>query len=426
MTTKIPLPYTQLSLPYYAEIMGINPIQFMSANAPTVFPSTGCTDRWLTYSWQGGERVSRYELAVEIAKAEREIMSELGYYLIPRWTEDEEHPWPHFYDNRRWSLGGLTPSYRLKSIPLRQNRYIQGGVKTTALVGTPTTAGADLVYTDEDSDGIIDTATITIATTVTDTKELRIFYAGYEGDERWEIRPVRSKSIAGGTATVVVDAWLMFDLDKLTDFPGSDGYDWLGLTDESDLMTSVDVYRVYNDDSDIATLYWERHPSFAGVDTETTHLTQSGYLNQRIASEGLVTVRPGTYSSGAWTTANSFEGGREPDYVRISYQSGLREQTDNGGDWVIPEDLAVAVAYMATARVARPLCTKCQNVRALEERLRNDLSIMQRGETGTIKWVNKKVVDNPFGSLAGEVEAWGVVQSRLKEYGSGNATVALM
>lgn len=64
LSLALPLKPTLLSLPYYAQIMGINPVHFQGAAGDDVWPAGGvCGDVWPRYSWQYADRVSHEDLA---------------------------------------------------------------------------------------------------------------------------------------------------------------------------------------------------------------------------------------------------------------------------------------------------------------------------------------------------------------------------
>ena len=92
----------------------------------------------------------------------------MQWFPIPRWIEEEvklpryyKAEWNNFY-NAVGNAKSVTSSFGLVT---------EVGRKTSSLVGTAST-----VFSDEDGDGFDETVTITIATTVTDEDELRIYY----------------------------------------------------------------------------------------------------------------------------------------------------------------------------------------------------------------------------------------------------------
>src|SRR5574338_11129 len=100
--SALPLPWTHLSLPRYAKIMGINAAQFCRAHAPSVnpqvFPVGSCSNVWPRFSWQNNDQVSHEELAYAIQSAEHDLIDLVGYFPSPDWIEQESHDMPREYD----------------------------------------------------------------------------------------------------------------------------------------------------------------------------------------------------------------------------------------------------------------------------------------------------------------------------------------
>ena len=326
----VPPVRTILPLSRYAQLIGINPIQFMSGVAPTYFPTTGCSDRWRQYDWQEGEKVSRDAIAREIQRAERDIANQLGYWPGQVWVENDKLSYTKYHRRELTALRGFTPQGLYKGIALHWGKFIQGGTRgVPTYQGTAT--GITLDFSDEDLDLFDETVTITVPTAVTDPYELGVFYAGSEGDERYEIRPVRSKTIVGVNVVIVMDAWLLFKPELLAALPGANSSSLdIPAEDPASYVTSVDVYRVYNDPEDQCTLYWDGAP---GVYCSTCNgdgcpdcepNTQIACTSARNPDDGIVVVMPASsYDTGTFTVG-TFCTGREPDRLIANYQSGIQ------------------------------------------------------------------------------------------------------
>jgi len=94
---------------------------------------------------------------------------------------------------------------------------------------------------------------------------------------------------------------------------------------------------------------------------------------------------------------------RDPDQVKLFYYAG--EQSD---DWMsgvsidpLSHYMAQAIAWMATARLERPFCA-CSNVTSLAIHLKEDLSF----STDQGRFISDTILNNPFGTRRGEVQAW--------------------
>jgi hypothetical protein len=427
-TTYKPPVYTLLPLAEYARIMGINPIQFMSGQALTYFPNTGNLDRWVQYPWQADNRVSREELAIEINRAERDIAAQMRQWPGPKWTEDEIVPYPQYHRREYVGQYGHSANGSMKAVKLNYGQFIEGGKRASTLVDTVTVSGGDLEYLDQDSDGFYETARITVATSLTDACELRLYFANENGDEEWEIRPLNSRSISGGVFVATVDAWLLLKPELLAALPGTSatGFQAIDAENSDNYVTSVEVYRVYNDPEEQCTLLWpgiEACVCGGSGCAACEFETQTGCLVEKDAPAGLVSVIPATYLNGSWTGV-SFTQGFEPRKVRVSYKSGVQE-LDRSGCYTVPEDLATAITYMTTARLARPLCTESVSLRQREEELKEDRTVINPG--GEVhRWVTKEVLSCPFGTRYGELQAWRIVRSRLTVPYERNTNVAVI
>jgi len=416
-----PLPYTLLSLARYAKIMGINPSHFWGAAAlnvdPQVMPiSSSCSAVWLKYEWQEADRVARYTIANEIVNAERDLAEAIGYWPAPTWISDENARYERYHRREYYSMG-FDIRGRFKAVEARWGKIISTGRRAVSLVGTPTTAGGTLVYSDEDSDSFYETATIRIATTLTDVNEIKVYFYGTDGDPDWEIREPRSKVISGGFLTIVFDAWLLIDPDLYEFLPTSDPQTLIDLGVTTNFVASVDVYREYVDTSLAATeLYWE--PDYTGCnesDEPCLPTSQDGCLRIRDDKSGIVVPVPASYDStaGTWSLADSWNGSREPNYVKLWYYSGEVSDKYRRGLSLNPlsDFWAQTIAWLATARLPRPLCS-CGNLETLTEWLRTDLSLNSRDNS---YFMPESLMNNPFGSRGGEVAVWRRISKLIKK-----------
>lgn len=402
-----PLPHTLLPLAEFAKLMGINPVHFAGATAGSVMPlRNACSDVWWRYSWQYADHVSHADLAQQIATSEAEIADQLGWWPAPIWIE-EEIPWPEHHRPEVLSYSIRDPASQRKGLIVSKKKVIAPGQRATTAIET----GASVTYTDEDSDGFSETATITAATTVTDAREIKIYHAGESADPRWEIRPTWSKTISGGTVTITAPSWLFIDPQVLGRYP-SDANSGQAIDLDTDFATNtvdeIDVYREYNDRTAAGCqLIWERdRVASEALGDISTPLTQNGTFSIRDAERGIVVPVPATYDSddGQWDYNPTWSGGREPDRVIVYYYAGARS-----GDYLagrdtepMPLEWAETIAWLATARIERAFC-QCSNVNSIRERLRRDLA-----ETTPERsvFLPQNVISNPFGTRRGEVEAW--------------------
>lgn len=411
-----PFPYTLLSPDRYARVMGITPAHFWQAIAPNlnpqVFPEKTCKSIWYKYDWQSADKVARLDIAMEIKKAEQEISQALGYWPAPTWIADENCMYPR--DHRRDMFGtGADIRGLAKSVQTRYAKIVSVGRRAVTAVGTATVVGASLAYTDEDSDGCYETATVAVPTTLTDICELHVYYAGALGDIDYEIREPRKKYITGGFAYFIFDSWLFIDPNLYEAFPDDSAEPAIDISTTANFVTSVDVYREYADTTTdpAVEFYWENAAvgcaSCGGVGCDSCGaVTQDGCLRLKDKDVGLVVPFPAEYDSttGIWGAVGWTTECREPDYLRLWYRAGLQSFPTRRGTNCegLSDEWAKVIAHMVTARLERPLC-ECSNVEAVADYLRQDTTKMSQGSTF---FVSMNMLDNPFGTKVGEIQAW--------------------
>jgi hypothetical protein len=280
------------------------------------------------------------------------------------------------------------------------------------LIGTATTGGGSLVYSDEDSDGLYETATIQVATTLTNINEIKAYHSGHNGEQAWEIREPRRKYISGGYAVFIFDSWLLIDPTLFEFIPTLEGATAIDISDTSNFVTAIDIYREYNDATvSTASFQWDNEQvgcatcGGAGC-TACGYVSQDGCLMITDGDYGIVTPVPASYDSdnGSWTGYSYWEGGREPDRVRLKYRAGLQSQEYLNGSInnPLPYNIAQAIAQITVARLERPFCS-CDNVAAVVDLLREDVT---RNERDRSYFTPQELLHNPFGTRKGELEAW--------------------
>lgn len=409
-----PIPRTHLSLAEYARIMGIPPLHFWGAITSTVFPRWGsCDDVWPHYSWQTAEDlVSRHELAQYIQDAERDIKQVIGFSIAPEWEVEELHSiWPIH-----------RARFDLQTVETDWGHIIAPGQRALEEVEL----AATVVYSDADGDGWDELATITVATALTDQREIKVYHAGHDGEAEWEVRPVRSIAIAGGVATITLDSWLLIDPDLYEQFPANkQDVPAILLDDTTPLVETVDVYREYNDSTTQATLYWDRL-TYGGVPPYCANCSGSGCEQCTLEAQtacytiadarfGAVVPRPATYDAEnqVWLPSSPCVG-RAYDSVKLWYLAGNRDKRYISRRTLDPLDpyLAQAVVWLATARINKPLC----GCGAAQERARayqRDLTRSDRESGFYVRYKDMDIFSNPFGTRDGEVRAWQRVATML-------------
>jgi hypothetical protein len=419
---------TILPIDRYARVLGINPLHFAGATGDTVFPTSGfCDDVWPQHTWQTQEElVSREEIAEQVRIAEEQIMEVLGYWPGPTWTSEEVVPYPQFYRKTRFS-GPTARNEQRKTVQARHRKIISPGRRAVTAIEE----GATVTYSDPDGDGYNETATVTVSTTITDSRQVKVYFAGKSAHPTWEIRPnshpsrpTSNVAISGGTATITMDSWMFIDPDLWEAYPTADPLTAIDASDSSNLVSTVDVYREYTDNTqDSCTFYWTNHTEggvFSGAFCDNCggsgcsvcgQTSQGGCLSIRDAETGYVIPIAAGYSAAdaAWVS-ETYSISRDPDQVKLWYRSGLlsNDYLSSYTDDPISEGMAQAIAWLATARLDKPVCG-CSNVRNAVATLQQDTAIVSRERATFINIIGPEALKNPFGTRVGEVRAWNYV-----------------
>lgn len=388
MTIRTPQK-TLLPLGNFAKILGIDPLHFRGAYNDTGFATQSCSGVWPEYMWQlDSEVVSRDILRQHIASAEEELYNSLGYWPAPTYAVAEEFIVPTF---RNWQ----------GTIDIDLKKLISPGRRATEDIET----GVTVVYSDENSDGFDETATITATlpadVTLGSNNEVRVFIPGQTDDE-YELRPIRTISVSGSTITITMDAWTLIDPEIYEDVTLDDAF----LLDATKTFVTVDVIRVYADTTvDSIELIWRR--PYEGHIDETTQ----GGTFQRV-SEDMIRIHPATYDAteDAWSWAKPTFG-YPPDRVRVWYLAG----DTTGKHDPMPLWWQQAITWMVAARLTNVKCG-CTNVNNIVDELQRDMTRRTR-DTAYLVRLESDVFANPFGTRVGEYRAWQRVVGYSKTVG---------
>jgi hypothetical protein len=416
---------TLLSLEKFARTMGIIPPHFNQAICPPLFTGTACSSVWFQHPWQSADSVSREDLALEIDTAENELASVVGYYPAPKFIAQEVYDYPQYLRRDLWQNDMSNVRGAPKSLNLRTGRFVGPGRRGVALVGTATTLGGTLTYTDTDGDGFAEDVVIVLPTTLTDVNLVKVFYPGHGGDPSWEIRSEKSKVIAGGFVTFHFYTWQFVDPDLQEEYPLADAMDPIDLTVVANHLASADVYYEYRDTTQASAEFLWNGDVSCGCGGSGCALCSydavEGCLYAKNAIDGIVSPVPGSYdrASDSWT-ASSITEGRDPDMVKLWYLAGDQDQRYLAGNTHDPlsDWWARVIAYLATARLERPFCA-CGNSHALAAWLREDLA--QTPEGGGSRFTTELITSSPFGTCRGEVMAWMKVKGFTKRRMDGVA-----
>jgi hypothetical protein len=393
---------TLLSLDRYAKIMGINPMAFNGgnqislANNNILFPIDNAQNQiWPQYSWQNADQVSREELAQQIWVAEEDIARFLGFYSAPKWVEEEVHALE--YNNRReQGVAGADLRYFKPGVHLRYKKLIRPGRRLATYVDNPR-----VVYTDVDGDGWDERATVSCnlpaGASILDAK---VYFHGQSGNQEWEIRPVRTKTLAGVVATWTFDSWLLVDPDLWEAYPTneSDGK-VIDIVPDTNCVADVDVYLETNDFTQASVVFYNTDFVDGHIDT------QNGFLSSKQGNFDWVIPVPADYNAvtGAWEITD-YSCINEFDNLKLWYYAGNIERTGVFGRYgdYLSDHFAVTIAYLATARLDRVFYAN-NNATSFAARLMKDAAF---DEDGKQLYNTEEIQNNPFGTKEGEVRAY--------------------
>lgn len=375
--------WTLLCIDDWARYMAIHPDawnQVYNCNVP--YPGA-CERVWIQNGWldmTSGRVLGREDVAIAIATAEEMIARALGFWPAPTWILAEEHEWP-------LPARGYQTSY--PPIQLDWGYVIEGGQRALTVIDD----NAPVVYTDEDGDGVDDTATITLtaaqmAAAGASAEEVAVYF-DTETDDTWMIRCLTVEEDALGNVIITgrrsqfadPDLWLVADdIDLCVD---------------ANFVTIVDVYRRWNYPLYQAQLIWKG--GGGGCDpAPCSEVCQSACISVEDMRRGIVHAIPSTYTSGAWAGA-AFSMGRLPDSVRFWYHSGMLLQA-NGK---IKPMLAEAIVRLANTYMVDQPCGCAATIdRWMRDREEQDINTY-----------DAQLAMSAFGStMKGAIFAWSVVK----------------
>jgi hypothetical protein len=333
---------TGLTLDRYQEILGLPIAAFNGLNKPGETPVYACTTIWT--------QTNRDNLARFLAIAEEKREQELGYFIAPKYLEDEEH-----------SI--------MNPLILDKKFLISIGKKVVTVVED------DVTITYRDGLGaILDTITISITTAlITTYSEVDVRYH----DEDVPIHP-SSVTVSGGVVTIKIPRARLVK-PELND----DREDTLKYDEDDNFVTTVDVKKVVYNTAD-GIHYITFGTSYAETDTlgyalvnnlrlsviELNLYAQSCTFSLPICNSGILPCS---------TTSDPI--------VRVSYLSGRQNSI---------------MTDMQTLRLAHCLMPfePC-GCEAEQQYWRDDVT------------ENNQDIITPYGTKNGAVEAW-VADSRSK------------
>lgn len=376
---------TLLPLDTWAKIMGIDPWEFNGFVSPRTSRAE-CKDTWRQYEWQK-DTLSREEVARTIEAAESAIAEQVNTWPAPHYVSNEAVVYPRPSKSQYFGYAG-TPRGQYKPVRLRYAKTQGGGILARTLLDID----AAVTYSDPDSDGVNSVATITVATTITDSAEIGVYFQasdriGEALTEKWRIRPI-TVTFSGGTATIKAHPSQFATPDELVDV----NFTPLDPAIAGNYVTQVEVYRVYRDDTATSatpnqgTAEWEQWP-----------------CNTTPCAVDYIAVCLGARSPDNAIVMVGFEAGtcwpqnREPDRLHVNYLAGYPLV-----DGKMQDSLARMTAQLATAWLTQESCACDRSSRII----RHWRLLPSTDDKDSRPITAEEINENPWGPRRGAYFAW--------------------
>jgi hypothetical protein len=375
----------------------LDPFHFNGITSTERRNAFACSDTWYQHDWQSSGKLSRESLSTALRQAEDVVVSYLGWYPIPQWVE-EEVIMPTYYKVERDNY--LNARGRAKSVTSSHGLVKSVGRKTSSFIDNVAT-----VFSDEDGDGLDETVTVSFATTVTETQELHLYYPDEDGRDEWEIRPVDSITIAGGTATIVFKKYLIPLWNLVEQVPeDGDAHILIDGDDNTNFLSTVDVYRVYTDPSQQITFTYD--PSYYGCNAVPCEdNTDTGCLFIRDSRLGIL-----SYTRADW---DADEGQYVHKYFNyppvkgtIYYRAGKQDRRVKYPNRQMDQKLERMIVFYGLSLLDTELCG-CANQRNTWGHMTQDLALVTRDESHVVQWDDLR---NPFGTTRAAIQLWKYLQ----------------
>ena len=390
---------TGMSLLEYCSYIGIDPFTMaqFGAGFPTGVTTGACDVPIFQHQYQR-DMLSRDEFGIAIAQAERMIAEQLLYWPFPQYIEGEKVKYPRPNNTSQYGGGGNIHN-QWKSARLEFGKVIGGGTFATAVIAL----NQSVTRLDEDGDGIFEVFQITVLNVATDlnTDEVAIYFVstdrvGVNKDrtERWRIRPIyvtlsgTTLTIRGHTACIA----------KPTLYEGYD-VETLDVTNATNFITAVDVYRAYLDDTATVDSMNQGTAIWENLNCDEPPCGVSYYpvcLGARDAELGFVSFN--------WTQSGSVPFRYDPDRVTVNYVSGVPLVND-----FMQQPYGEMVAQLATALLPSRHCGCDRADKIIAHWMQ---PIYESGGEDEINFAPEDAATNPFGVMRGAVYAWRSVLER--------------
>ena len=416
-----------LPLDLWRDVIQYHPWHFWGMATDTIPGlklTSNCNSLVYEYGWQGTDQAGREDVRNAIMNAEKILYDNLVFWPAPAYG-DQILDWPRYNNQRLMRLGRMDARGKWIPLILKEGEIRNLGIEAF----TSLDPAALLVFSDEDGDGLNDTFTTTVATTVTDPNEIAVYFTAADRlstdnslSARWRIEPVKV-SISAGTATIKGKRWLIV---KPVIYQDKDHYP-IDPTIAANFITTVHIYRryTYRDGVDALTdsqaaLIWESHPCWwgcsnpAGSSDPSAEGWVAGRGDVKNSTDGIVSAAEAVYNAttGTWSgPSDCFAAcSGEPDRVLIRYLGGLELDKDG---WM-QRSMRTTVARLAAAEMTRRICA-CDQANREFSNWQQDVSRITGPETYQ---AGLTVLDNPLGTRRGHIYAWQQIKSLARTVGT--------
>lgn len=298
-----------VSLPRYFKIVQIKECAGFGVNNSDD-PELGCRTIWT--------KSQRDWLARYLAEAQEEIEQVTGFPLTQRWFANERQPFSN-------------------PVQAKWGKVISGGIR-----------GESDISLGEVIDQTSDPAVIgPVATTVTDEAEIFVYHPGTD----IEIIP-SSVTISGGFVTIEVPR-----CRTVTQAANDNDSAGLQYNDLTNFETTVDIKRVYNDNSVNAELVWLHSCTVACSTNGCSEKTQSACIYVNFSEVGSLNIQPANYSGGSWNARSICYNGL-PELVRLNYRAGIEPTLQ----------MEEAVIRLAHSKMPSDFCSSCDTFSRFHKR----------------------------------------------------------
>lgn len=406
---------TLLSLDRFAQIAGLHPLHFNQVFVADLAPTVECDTTISQHSWQMNDGVSREEIAQAIAEAETDIETFLKFSPAPKYYNELVKPQGHYRAQASYGFyqnyGMAPPNYNL--LDLTRGYFQSGGIRATTLLD----AASAIAYTDVENDGYKETATVTVPAIPTDVleDEIKVYYPGMPAeDTTWQIRPIQvsiNRITAIATITFKREQALLAALQEAYNAEPADGLD------NANFLTTVDVYRVYTDQSTQATFLSKAGCAScfgSGDCTVCAWDENTGCLSMLNSRLGQVNAHLGTFdaTTGLFVESSSSCCVRPPSLIRAQYLAGqLLDTTLGAGKAKIQTRYELAIARLAMTKLDRPMCS-CESIQGNFTYWTTDLaSTVSEAGSSNIRVIAPSVLECPFGTMRAGVWAYNLLKA---------------